>query len=393
MSPELAHWLLSDEAAAVLAESADATATPAVVTALRKRLGDAERAAAVLELVELRRRAIAKFALGGQMFFTRKSYEQATDEVVARYKAHRFSLHGVVVDACCGIGGDLIGMANTVSEAIGIDSDPAVAAFAARNVELHGLQAAIETIQLTANTLPRCCGWHVDPDRRPAGRRTTNPDAHEPSLATLAAWRERLEDGAIKLAPAARLPADWEAECELEWLSRGGECRQLVAWCGSLAKAHGQRRATLLTKNRPPSTLCGFPDIATPGAEALGEWLHEPDPAVLAAGLAGALAIQEGLTAVVPRVAYLTSNARVENPLVASFEVLETMPLSRKRLAGWLSERGIGRLEIKCRGVEIRPEQLRRELKPKGQGGATLLIYPDREGKRRVVVARRPTEP
>jgi THUMP domain-like len=39
-----------------------------------------------------------------------------------------------------------------------------------------------------------------------------------------------------------------------------------------------------------------------------------------------------------------------------------------------LRERGIGRLEIKKRGVDIDPESLRRELKLRGDNAATLLI-------------------
>ena len=45
----------------------------------------------------------------------------------------------------------------------------------------------------------------------------------------------RNANAAIKLAPATKLPPDWIARCELEWISRDRECRQLVAWHGNLA--------------------------------------------------------------------------------------------------------------------------------------------------------------
>lgn len=388
MSPETARWLLSAAAAEVLAEHAGAKATPAVLTALRQRTGDNERAAAVLELADLRRRATAKFALAERMFFTRKAFEQATDQAIAAHKANRFAPDSRVIDACCGVGGDLIALAKRAN-AIGIDADPALAAFATRNVELHGSETSVRAERLTAEHFPDGDAWHADPDRRPGGRRTSQPDAYEPSLDTLRAWRDQTPTAAIKLAPAARLPEDWEADCELEWISRGGECRQLVAWCGPLAQHVGSRRATRIDPEGTPVTLAGLPGLEYAFAGELGSWIHEPDPAVLAADLVGTVCQHHGLAAATPKVPYLTSNTPVDDPLVASFEVLETLSLSRKRLAGWLAERGIGRLEIKCRGVDLRPEDLRRDLKPKGQGEATLLIYPDRTGKRRVVIAKR----
>jgi hypothetical protein len=89
-------------------------------------------------------------------------------------------------------------------------------------------------------------------------------------------------------------------------------------------------------------------------------------------------------------VAYFTSDAAVDDPLVASFRVVEVAPLRRKRLADWVAAHQVGTLEIKCRGVDVRPEALRRELKPKGDASATLLVYPDQRGKPTVVIAERP---
>ncbi len=76
---------------------------------------------------------------------------------------------------------------------------------------------------------------------------------------------------------------------------------------------------------------------------------------------------------------------------MASFRVVEVAPLSRKRLAAWVAEHRVGTLEIKCRGVDVRPEALRRELKPKGDASATLLVFPGQHGKPTVVIAERDT--
>lgn len=392
MSSPSQPWLLSDEAAEILADIADTPLSPAAIESLRKRLGgpDApQRAAAAFELAELRRRAASKFSHAGRMFFTRKALEQATDEWIARYKAQRLAGFSTVVDACCGIGGDLVGSARDAGDRIGIDADAMLTAYAERNAAAYGLAATAKTILLDESNLPECDAWHADPDRRVAGKRSTQPDLHEPSLTTLSHWRRRTPAAAVKLAPAARLPDDWQAECELEWISRAGECRQLVAWAGPLAHDAGRRRATRLNGEGSAATIVGDPSDICGVAPSLGDWLHDFDPAVLAAGLEGALAARHGLSRGATRVPYFTSNAPVDDDLVASFRVVETMPLSRKRLAAWVAARGVGTLEIKCRGVDLRPETLRRELRPRGDASATLLVFPDERGKPLVVVAER----
>ena len=48
--------------------------------------------------------------------------------------------------------------------------------------------------------------------------------------------------------------------------------------------------------------------------------------------------------------------------------------LDEARGLAYLREKGIGTLEIKKRGSDIVPEQLRKELQPKGKGAATLIV-------------------
>ena len=85
--------------------------------------------------------------------------------------------------------------------------------------------------------------WHLDPDRRADGRRSTHVEWHSPNEETIRTWLDTAPHGAIKLAPAAVLDADWQGRAELEWISHNRQCRQLVAWFGELGTAAGQRRA------------------------------------------------------------------------------------------------------------------------------------------------------
>src|SRR5690606_17795511 len=119
---------------------------------------------------------------------------------------------------------------------------------------------------------------------------------------------------------------------EWEWISDGRECRQLVAWFGSLAKLPGSRRATLVDASGAATTFESDALEEPPVAAALSPFLFEPDPAVLAAKLTGALAAKFDLAAIAPGIAYLTGPAPVANPLLSCFEVQETFPLDLKKL-------------------------------------------------------------
>ena len=123
-------------------------------------------------------------------------------------------------------------------------------------------------------------------------------------------------------------------------------------------------------------------------AKQIGRYIFEPDPAVLAAKLEGALAVDQQLSAVAEGVAYFTADRLADHPALASFEVIETMPYKVKEVRQWLAARDIGRLEIKKRGVELDPEDVRRQLNPKGDGEATLLLM-RLDGRTTAVFARR----
>ena len=359
---------------------------------LRRELS-AERARKVLEQVALRGRARGKFSAAERMFFAPVALEQATDEQVARYKAKRFAGGELALDLCCGIGGDLLALAER-GPVLGVDREPIKALLAAANLIacLGCSPDGAEESQVARPfarsvvcgdamrlAMPADVAWHIDPDRRAGGARTSDARHYAPSLDELRALLAAAPHGAIKLAPAAAVPDEWAARGELEWISRGGECRQQVAWFGRLATEPGLRRATTVRGDAADAhSVVGRPDAPCEVAPALGRYLHEPDAAVLAAHLAGALAADCGLRAIDAGSAYFTSDDAIDHAidhgLLTSFEIEDVLPLDLRQLRRHLQARGIGRLEIKKRGVEHDPAAVRRQLALKGEGAAVLFL-------------------
>ncbi len=258
---------------------------------------------------------------------------------------------------------------------IGVDSNPITAILARANGRLLAPPPAVQVSDVTTLGLGTCDAWHIDPDRRPQGRRTTQVELHEPDAAAIAKMLRQNPHAAIKLAPAAELPDGWAEQAELEWISRDGECRQLVVWFGALTSAAGTRRATVLGKTaEPESTVADTVQEVPPATHRVARYVYEPDAAMLAAGLTGTVAAAHRLAPITHGIAYLTSDERHATPALAAFEVCEVLPLDLKKLKSALRARGIGRLEIKKRGIEEDIERLRRQLDLRGDEAATLLL-------------------
>ncbi len=384
-------WLVGSEGRRWLAEiAADST----VERRLRREL-TAERARLVVEQKTLRQRGRVKFGeLAERMFFTPVGLEQATDRWVAAYKAERFGKGRLVHDLCCGIGGDLMAFAAR-GEAVGVDRDPYVGAFAEANLAAAGATSGcVEVEDVAGYSLEPAAGWHLDPDRRSERGRSTRVELHSPGPDVVERLREQGADGAVKLAPVTEVRQSWEGDTELEWITRGRECRQQVVWFGALASEPGFRRATLVRsvdERMETETFSAAPQPAEPVSEPMG-FVYDPDPSIVAAGLVGAFASEFGLQTLGTGGIYLTGPARKGLPLVSSFRVGEVLPLREKAIGAALRERGVGVVEIKQRGVGIDLEQFRKSLKLRGDEQATLILT--RVGQRRIaVIAERVSEP
>jgi hypothetical protein len=176
-------------------------------------------------------------------------------------------------------------------------------------------------------------------------------------------------DACVKVAPGiphALVPAGVEAE----WVSDGGDVKEAALWSGRLAST--TRRATVIGDGG----LATLTDEDDPGAEvrAVGEFLYEPDGAVIRAGLVTAVAAGVGGGLLDEQIAYVTSDASYRTPFARGYRVIEELPYRERALRAALRERGIGRLTIKKRGVGVVPEELRRRLSLQGPNEATIVL-------------------
>ncbi len=374
ISPADYEWLISEAAVESLRLAESAKSVTVVATRLRRQLS-ASRVHLILQQVELRKRAAAKFSQAARMFFLPQQMEQATSEAVAIYKSARFPA-GAVADLCCGIGGDTIGLAKQHA-VCAFDRDNICRLLAQENVRVNaGLAVEVVQADVAQVAVDTCVAWHIDPDRRPTGRRTTDLQYYAPGASTIDRLLSRNEHGAVKLAPAATVPEHWQPRAHLEWIGHQRECKQLVASFGRLAAYPGQRAATVINnQGHSLGTVVGQPREAEEISSQLGPYLFEPHAAVRAAGLSQVLAEEQQLVPLGWQLPYFSGNAPLTHPALACFEILEQLPFDRKKVKAALRLRKVGRLTVKTQ-ERLDPRQEIKRLKVSGEEAGCLFIFP-----------------
>lgn len=348
-----------------------------MVSDLRKAGHSPGLVAAVLTQAKLRSKAQAKFGpFAERMLFTEAGLEQATRLPVAARHAGRFQAAGLerVADLGCGIGGDALAVSALDIEVLAVDADEVTAAIASYNLAPFP-RTTVEHRKAEDVDLRSFDGVFLDPARRTAGHgqtsRLTDPDEYSPSLGFAFELATGRSVG-VKLGPG--LDRDLiPSSAEAQWVSVDGQVVEMGLWFGVLRRP-GIGRAALVVRGDDAAELaarCDSDDVET---GPLGEYLYEPDGAVIRARLIGDLARSIDGRMLADGIAYITSDTRAETPFATGFRVVETLPFNERDLKRALKQRGIGTLEIKKRGVDIDPATLRKRLSLSGSASATLLL-------------------
>lgn len=300
------------------------------------------------------------------MYFTHDALEQSTRMPVAAHRASRLASTGAAsaIDLGCGIGGDLIALARAGLEVRGVEKDPVRAAIAAANLRALELPGQVLCGDAQDVSIGRDEVAFVDPARRDGrGRTFSTADLQPP-------WdwvRQLLAGRAVaKVMPGLAHDAV-PSGVEAEWVSDGGDLVEACLWGVPFATTN--RRATVLPSG------AGLVANGEPAAVAdAGAYLHEPDDAVIRAGLVSEFAASVNGWLADPHIAYVSTDHSDDTPLARGFRVVDEMPFREKPLKAALQARRVGTLTIKKRGVDIVPEEVVRRMKLKGPNKALVIM-------------------
>jgi hypothetical protein len=358
----------------------------AIITKLRKAGHPALLVTEVITQARLRTRAKAKFGdFASSMLFSEAGLEQATRLQVAALHAERFKLAGYtnIADLGCGIGADSLAFASMGLAVTAVEQDPQTAALASFNLAPFP-NAEVRVSDAEQFDLTSFDAVWLDPARRDLERKgakhiTLTPADFSPDLD----WSFGIaKPKGIKLGPAFPLELI-PTEVEAQWVSHQGDLVELALWFEGLNDKPG--RSALMLKDGQRYLFEGL-GLERSVVDSLKQYIYEPDSSLIRSQLLGEFAGQQSMTGVSEGIAYLSSDSLVSSPWLKTYEVLETLPLDEATIRKALSKRGIGKLEIKKRGVDITPEELRPKLKLKGEGAATLILTKVGDARRALIV-------
>ena len=361
----------SDDALALLEQTYSPEVDPDALNAkLRKAGHDPRVTVEVINQVALRQKAKQKLGpLADSLLLTRQGLEQSSRFDVAKYHARKLSSLGSVTDLGCGLGVDSIVFAQAVSAVVAVEKDEVTAKFAISNLarfptaEVH--RSAAEDFDVSTE------GVFLDPARRDLAssgrsRKLLSPDDFSPSIGFALEQLAKVPGG-VKLSPA--LPHELVSDkFEATWVSHRGDLVEFSQWSTDPGR-FGKRFAVMVDGE---SELEFTGDEFEAEVSSLDEFVYEPDPALIRSHLIGAFADEQGLGLLSAGIAYLTGGER-KSPWLRGYKLLADLPLDEKAISRYLSEHNIGSLEIKKRGVDIDPQLMRKRLKLKGSGAATLI--------------------
>lgn len=360
---------------------------------LRKDGHDPQVVRAVIAQTELRFKARVKFGpFADSLIFTPAGLEQATRLTIAGLHARRYTNAGSthVADLGCGIGTDSIALASAGLKVTAVEMDETTAAATTLNLMpfenakvVHG---GAEETDLTGID-----GVWLDPARRTdvkgSTRRLFDPEAFSPPLSFVEKLVDDGLDVGVKLGPGLPHEAIPDS-AEAVWISDHGSVIEACLWFGKLKRPEVTRAALVIDKDGAHelvSSASAKNDALAPVGE-LEAHIYEPDGAVIRSHLISTLLEQTGGHLLDEHIAYFTHAEKISTPFARGYKVLATHDYNVKKLRSWVKSNAIGTLDIKKRGVDVTPEELRRILlagSPKSaKNKATLILA--RLGDKRV---------
>lgn len=302
---------------------------------------------------------------------TTRSVEQASRPEFSRHRAARFRGAKHILEIGTAAGFDTAMLARVADRVTTLEPDRNLAEMAQHNLAVQGI-ANVEIIPETAEefithaALDRFDGLFADPSRRSAsGARIRGSDEYLPPL-SLVLDLPVTGPRAIKISPAidVDLPAGWTRE----FLGLGGECLEQTLWFGVEKPLTSVYLADTDESWGDTGESPYFVDIDSP----LTGYFYDPHPALVRSRAVGSFYAEKGIHQLDPRCAYGVSSNLVRSPFLQPFRIIDTIPFriaalsKRIHTLGWSS-----RTEIKKRGVDVDPDEVRRKLKlPRPKNGA-----------------------
>lgn len=305
------------------------------------------------------------------LLLTPTGWQQATHPEIAKRRARLLAgalraqgLEPSVVDLGCGLGFDAFAFAREGLHVTGVERDALTAELAQHNAHALGLGHIVDVRHCDARQPEGA--FYVDPARRTQTGRAMKPHQWSPAWDQVCAWASQVPVAVAKVAPGidhSLVPA------RMEFVSVARQLRECTIWWGIPGP---QSQAVVLHEDH-------WHTLQSEGTASIelepGEFLVDPDPAIVRAGAVAEAAAMLGGGQLDSHVAYVTASGPAPRWMGRSFQLLWHGKLSQaiEEARG----RGLRIAEILTRGIDLDIADLQRScnraLDPRDQPAALVV--------------------
>ncbi|NTU58580.1 MAG: class I SAM-dependent methyltransferase [Chlorobiaceae bacterium] len=357
---------------------------------------------AMAEQIACRQKAIKKLPSLSRfpLLYTRLGLEQASGERAAEWKAGLMSGRRII-DLTGGLGIDTIYFSRRFAEVISCERDGVLAELAEYNrnaIGVSNVEPRVGDSVAILETFPDdSFDWiFVDPARREQGGRSVGLEATSPDVVGLHdLMLRKAPKVCVKASPALEISGLQEKLPSLSSIvvvSVEGECKEILLLLDR----------TLPAGHRPSvRAVCLGEGVFEIGSQAEdlagrvvspvpGQWLYEPDAAIIKARLTVDLARNLKLGFLNHTVDYLTSDCLVDFFPGRSFRIEERLPFKPKGFRAELERRGITKAAIQRRDFPVSVEELRKKYRIGESSELFLFFTKDSTGVGICLLCRKP---
>jgi len=317
-----------------------------------------------------------------------KCYEQCTSEMVAKYKANIMDIKAKkIVNITGGLGIDDWAMSEYALQIDSCEIDSDIHDLAIFNNKKNNIlnitRHLIDGIEYVKN-LTKTDLIYADPDRRPAAAKVFKLEDSLPNiLSNIDLLLSKADQVWLKISPMADITYLEKSISSIKkiyiiaWL---GEVKEILVCCNS----SDNLKKTLAAVNIGSEAISIFESNGGINSVAYGNsgnYLYEPNKAIIKAGLTAHYGSKIGLKMISVNSHFFISDFLVEGFYGRTFDIIERLEYKPKLIKVYLEKNAIRQANITTRNFRETPELLKKRFKIKDGGAITLCFSIDSEGK------------
>ena len=319
-------------------------------------------------------------------YLTSKSYEQASSEVLAGYKASRFS-GKILIDLTGGLGIDDIAFSKRFNKVVSVDSDTELNSLAEVNFAKLGI-GNIERITSKAEEFIRkdisADLIYIDADRRISGTGKKSVTLHNASPDIF-----KILDRLFKISPLLLLKLSPLVDItylrktlryikEIRVISFANDVKEILVLLNTNYTGDIQIGAVDISKDGMiKEYFSGNNGGSLKSSNALQKYFFEPSASLIKSGLTGEYGANNDLSYIFVGSLYFTSAVKPKELMGRWFKITAKMAFSGSAFKKYLFETKISHANISCRNFPMKPEEIKKNYRLKDGGDDYFFFTAD----------------